>query len=105
MDNAQNTVFYCWEGVFTVSLNSSGSYSIVICLFVAAGICSPSSCLAMDMYPDFTIPTFGRHVTILFISAIFFSAANTTFMTKWEFFYLYFRGKCQYRDWIGASRP
>jgi hypothetical protein len=30
---------YCWEGVFTASLHSTGSYSIVACVFVAAGMC------------------------------------------------------------------
>jgi hypothetical protein len=38
--------------------------SIVACLFVAAGTCLPRSCLAMNVYSDFTIPAFGRHVTI-----------------------------------------
>jgi hypothetical protein len=35
-------------------------------MFVAAGMCLPSRCLAMNIYSDFTIPAFGRHVTICF---------------------------------------
>jgi hypothetical protein len=56
---------YCWEGMFTAPLHSNGSYSIVPCVFVAAKICLPCRCLAMNVYSDFTIPTFGRRVTIL----------------------------------------
>jgi hypothetical protein len=55
---------YCWEGVFTAPLHRNWSYSIVACVFVAAGMCLPSCCLAMNIYSDFTIPAFGRHVTI-----------------------------------------
>jgi hypothetical protein len=55
---------YCWEGVITVQLHSNGSYSIVACVFVAAGMCLPSRCLAMNVYSDFTIPAFGLHVTV-----------------------------------------
>jgi hypothetical protein len=55
----------CWEGVFTAPLHSNGGYSIVACTFVAAGMCLPSWCLAMD-FSYFTIPAFGRHVTICF---------------------------------------
>jgi hypothetical protein len=47
---------YCWEGVFTAP--------IVACVFVPAGMCLPSRCLSMNTYSDFTIPAFGRHVTI-----------------------------------------
>jgi hypothetical protein len=50
--------------VFTVPLHSNASYSIVACVFVAMGMCLPSSCLAMNVYSDLTIPAFGRHVTI-----------------------------------------
>jgi hypothetical protein len=46
---------YCWEGVLTVLLHSNGSHSIVTCLSVAAGICLPSRCLAMDVSSDFAI--------------------------------------------------
>jgi hypothetical protein len=57
---------YCWEAVFAAPLHSNGSYSIVACAFVAAGMCLPSRCLAMNVCSDFTIPAFGRHVTIHF---------------------------------------
>jgi hypothetical protein len=60
----QKTV-YCWEGVFTEPLHSNGSYSIVACIFVAAGMCLPSRSLVMNVYSDFTIPAFGCHVTVL----------------------------------------
>jgi hypothetical protein len=55
----------CWKGMFTAPLHSNGSYSYVACIF-AAGMWSPSRCLAMNIYSDFTIPAFGRHVTVLF---------------------------------------
>jgi hypothetical protein len=45
--------------VFIAPLHSNGSYSII-----AAGMCLPSHCLAMNVYSDFTIPAFGRRVTI-----------------------------------------
>jgi hypothetical protein len=54
----------------TAPLHSNGSYSIVACVFVAAEIYLPSSCLAMDVYSDFTIPAFGRHVTMFIEVAI-----------------------------------
>jgi hypothetical protein len=57
--------FYCWEGVFTAPLLGNGTYSFVVCVFVAPGICLPSRCLAMNVYSDFTIPAFGRQITIL----------------------------------------
>jgi hypothetical protein len=41
---------------------------IVACVFVAAGKCLPSRCLAMTVYTYFTIPDFGRHVTLWNIS-------------------------------------
>jgi hypothetical protein len=55
---------YCLEGVFTLPLHSNGSYSIVACLVVAAGMCLLSRCLAMNVFPDFAFLAFGRHVTI-----------------------------------------
>jgi hypothetical protein len=55
---------YCWEGMFTATLHSNGSYLIVACLFVAAGICLPSRCLAMNVHSDFAIPAIWRHVTL-----------------------------------------
>jgi hypothetical protein len=56
--------FCCREGVFTAPLHSNGSYSFVACVFVAAGMCLPSRCLAMNVYPDFAVPAFGRHITV-----------------------------------------
>jgi hypothetical protein len=50
--------------MFTAPLHSNGRYSGVACVFVAAGVCLPSTCLAVDVSSDFTIPAFGRHVTI-----------------------------------------
>jgi hypothetical protein len=32
---------------------------MVACVFVAAGMCLPSRCLAMDVSSHFTVPTFG----------------------------------------------
>jgi hypothetical protein len=55
----------CWKGVFTAPLHSERSYSIVACVFVAAGMCLPSRCLAMDVCSEFTIPAFGCHVTLI----------------------------------------
>jgi hypothetical protein len=57
-------LLYCWEGVFTAPFHSDGSYSIVVCVFVDAGMCLPSHCLPMDVSSDFTIPAFERRVTI-----------------------------------------
>jgi hypothetical protein len=56
---------YCWKGVFTAPLHNNGSYSIVACAFVAAGMCLPSRCLAMNVCSDFTIPALRRHVTLV----------------------------------------
>jgi hypothetical protein len=39
-------------------------FSIVACVFVVAGICLPSRCVTMNVYSDFGIPAFGRHVRI-----------------------------------------
>jgi hypothetical protein len=58
---------YCSEGVFTGPLHSNGSYLIVACVFVAAGMSLPTRCLAMYFYSDFTIPAFGHHVRIFYI--------------------------------------
>jgi hypothetical protein len=63
MDRAENTASL----LFTAPLHSDGSYSIVTCVFVAAGICLHSRCLAMKIYSDFIIPAFGRHVAVLSI--------------------------------------
>jgi hypothetical protein len=58
---------YCWEVIITASLHRNGSYLIVACIFFAAGICLPSPCLAMNVYSDFAIPAFGRHLTVWYI--------------------------------------
>jgi hypothetical protein len=55
---------YCWEGVFIEPLHSNGSYSIVAYVFVAVVICLSGRCLAVNVYSDFAISAFGRHVTI-----------------------------------------
>jgi hypothetical protein len=52
--------------VFIAPFLSNGSHSVVVCMFVAAGICLPNHCLAINVSSDFTIPAFGRDVTILF---------------------------------------
>jgi hypothetical protein len=44
--------------VFTAPLHSNGSYFIVACVFITAGMCLPSRCLAMSLYV--TIWTFLR---------------------------------------------
>jgi hypothetical protein len=54
---------YCWEGMFTAPLPSNESFSIVACVFVVEGMSLPIQCLAMNIYSDFTIPAFGRHIT------------------------------------------
>jgi hypothetical protein len=54
---------FCW-GMFTALLHNNGSCSVVACIFIAAGIWSPSRCLAMNFYSDFSIPAFRHHVTI-----------------------------------------
>jgi hypothetical protein len=55
---------YCREDVFTEPLHRNGRYSIVAWVLVAAGMCLPSRCLAINFYTDMTIPAFGRNVTI-----------------------------------------
>jgi hypothetical protein len=42
----------------------SNSNSIAACVFVAAGKCLPSRCLAINVSSGSTIPAFRRHVTI-----------------------------------------
>jgi hypothetical protein len=49
--------------MFTAPLHSNGSYYIVAWVFVAAGMCLPSRCLAMNVYSDLNVPAFGRLVT------------------------------------------
>jgi hypothetical protein len=67
---------YC-ECVFTTALHSNGSYSIVACVFVVAGICLPGRCLAMNVYSYFAIPDFRRHITISHKSVQQFRTRNT----------------------------
>jgi hypothetical protein len=50
---------YCWEGVFTAS--------IIACVFVAAGMCLASCYVAVNLYSDFAISAFGRHVTLFLL--------------------------------------
>jgi hypothetical protein len=42
-----------------VPLYGSGSYSIVACVFVAAGICLPSRCLGMNVYSELVFQRSG----------------------------------------------
>jgi hypothetical protein len=70
---------YCWEGVFTEPLHRNGCYSIVACVFAAPGICLSSRCLAINVYSDFTIPAFGRHVTI-FNYTIYFTVPTILYL-------------------------
>jgi hypothetical protein len=51
--------------VFTSPLHRNGSFSIVLCVFISAGISLPSHCLAMDVYYKPAIPALRRYVTIL----------------------------------------
>jgi hypothetical protein len=53
---------YCWGSLFAAPLHTNWSYSVVACIFVAATMCFPSRCLAMNVYSDSTIPTFWLHV-------------------------------------------
>jgi hypothetical protein len=55
---------YHWDGLCTAPLHSNGSYLIVVCVFVVAGMRLPSRFLGMNVYCDFAIPAFRRHVTI-----------------------------------------
>jgi hypothetical protein len=54
--------------VFSAPLHRNGSYSIVACVFVAAGMCLPSRCIAINVYSNFATPTFGSHVTVRIVS-------------------------------------
>jgi hypothetical protein len=60
--------FSYWEGVFAAPMHSNGSYSIVVCVFFAVGMCLPSRSLATNIYSTFTIPASGPHNTILRVS-------------------------------------
>jgi hypothetical protein len=50
--------------LFTSPLHRNGSSSIFACLFISAGNCLQSRCLAMNVYSGSPIPAFRRHVTI-----------------------------------------
>jgi hypothetical protein len=63
-DHAEDTASLLLLIVFTAPLHDNGIYLIVACVFFVAGMCLPSRCLAMNIYSDFTIPAFGRHVTV-----------------------------------------
>jgi hypothetical protein len=52
------------RGVPSSPLRRNGSSSLVACVFVAAGMCLLSRCLAIDVCSGPTIPASRRHVTI-----------------------------------------
>jgi hypothetical protein len=52
------------SGVFTSPLHRNGS-SIVVCVFITAGTCLLSRCLAMNVYSGTAIAAFRLHDTIL----------------------------------------
>jgi hypothetical protein len=54
------------QKIFFSSLKLNNT-SIVAYVFVAAGTCLQSRCLAMNMYSGSDIPTFKRHVTMYVI--------------------------------------
>jgi hypothetical protein len=54
----QKTASLLFGRRFTASLHNNGSYSIAASVFVAAEMCLPSRCLAMNIYSYFTIPAF-----------------------------------------------
>jgi hypothetical protein len=53
-------------GVDPTENTVSNNFSIVACVFVAAGTCLPSRCLAMDVSYGSTIPAFRRHVIVCY---------------------------------------
>jgi hypothetical protein len=46
-------------------LHSNESYSIIACVFFVAGLCLLSRYVVMNVYSDFAVPAFWRHITIL----------------------------------------
>jgi hypothetical protein len=52
--SSQAGSIYCWEGVFTAPLRSNGSYSIAACVFIAARMCLPSRCIAINVCSHFS---------------------------------------------------
>jgi hypothetical protein len=57
--------FCCYRGVFTSPLHRNDSSSIIAYVFISAGTCLPSRCLAMTVQAGSTIQRFGRHVTVI----------------------------------------
>jgi hypothetical protein len=60
---------YFWERMFTAPLHNDGHNSSVAFVFVAVGIYLPSRCLARNVYFDFTIAAFRRHITKCWVRA------------------------------------
>jgi hypothetical protein len=98
---------YRWEGVFTASQHSNGSYSIVACVFVAAGMCLVSRCPAMNIYTDFTIPAFG-HVSISFSDstislACCYGYRGHRLQTQIYVFHLYMNGYSNAAEFVEST--
>jgi hypothetical protein len=74
----------CWEGMFIAPLHSNKSYSNVACVFLAAGMCLLSSCLAMDISSDFTILAFRHHVTIIKLVITSYASATHNISKIWQ---------------------
>jgi hypothetical protein len=51
---------------------------------LAAGMCLQSRCLAMNVYSDFTIPAFGRHVTISIKPFLCSTACFSFNVSSWD---------------------
>jgi hypothetical protein len=81
--------FYCYRSVLISPLSRNGNSSIVVCVFISAGICLPSRCLAMNVYTSSALPAFRCHVTIFFlylthaISSSFCRASNGRMIADW----------------------
>jgi hypothetical protein len=58
------SVLYSLGADPTVNTVSIVITPIVTCLFISAGNCLPSRCVAMDVYSGSTVPAFRRRVTI-----------------------------------------
>jgi hypothetical protein len=61
----------CWKGVFSPLLHSNGSYPIVACVFVAAGMCLPSPCLTMGIHVTFFRATYYSQRSIHFNNSVY----------------------------------
>jgi hypothetical protein len=44
--------------------NTASNIFIVMCVFIATGMCLPSRCLAVDVFSVSPIPAVRRHVTV-----------------------------------------